>query len=141
MSIENVAIIGLGLLGGSIGLAVQDHAPGLITHGYDHDPDTRARAKERGLVSHVCDTAQAAVRDADLVILCVPVGAMESAAAKASTKAVTALRPWPDGCGPFAPMPNCCANGRSPLSLPKTVSECRRSLRCRAASWRNKSPR
>ena len=80
MKIDRVAVIGLGLLGGSIGLAIQDHAPGLITHGYDHDPDTRARAKERGLVSHVCDTAQAAVRDADLVILCVPVGAMESAA-------------------------------------------------------------
>ena len=64
MKIDRVAIIGLGLLGGAIGLAVQGHAPGLITHGYDHDPDTRARAKERGLVSHVCDTAQAAVRDA-----------------------------------------------------------------------------
>ena len=80
MSFERVAIIGLGLLGGSIGLAVQELIPGAHTTGYDADPATRARANERGLVAHVCDTAADAVREADLVVLCVPVGAMETAA-------------------------------------------------------------
>lgn len=80
MSIERVAIIGLGLLGGSIGLAIREHAGGIVTTGYDREADVRARADERGLVDTVCDSAEAAVREADLVVLCVPVGAMEEAA-------------------------------------------------------------
>ena len=80
MSFEKVAIIGLGLLGGSIGLAVARELPGVTTTGYDSDPAVRVRARERGLAGTICETAQDAVRDADLVILCVPVGAMGCAA-------------------------------------------------------------
>ena len=82
MSIQSVAIIGLGLLGGSIGLAVQDRASDITTTGYDADADVRGKAAERGLVGSVCDSAADAVAEADLVILCVPVGAMGSAAAE-----------------------------------------------------------
>ena len=80
MSFERVAIIGLGLLGGSIGLAIADNLPECVTTGYDADPDVRRRAGERGLASRVCDTAAEAVEGAQLVIFCVPVGAMEQAA-------------------------------------------------------------
>jgi cyclohexadieny/prephenate dehydrogenase len=76
MSFERVAIIGLGLIGGSIGLAVAEHLPGVATTGYDADPAVRRRAAERGLAGTVCETAAEAVAEADLVILCVPVGAM-----------------------------------------------------------------
>ncbi|MBV7258954.1 prephenate/arogenate dehydrogenase family protein [Erythrobacter crassostreae] len=79
--IRNVAIIGLGLLGGSIGLAIEEHAPDITTTGFDRNPKTRATAAKRSLVGTVCDTASEAVANADLVILCVPVGAMEEAAA------------------------------------------------------------
>ena len=89
MSFRSVAIIGLGLLGGSTGLAVRQFLPDVQTTGWDANPATRARASERGLVHTVCDTAQDAVRDADLVILCVPVGAMGEAAAAIAP----ALRP------------------------------------------------
>ena len=89
MSFQHVAIIGLGLLGGSIGLAVQQHMPGAATSGYDADPVVRRRARERGLVGTVPENAGDAVRDADLVILCVPVGAMAGAAAEI----LPALRP------------------------------------------------
>ena len=82
MSFKRIAIIGLGLLGGSIGLAVAERLPGARTTGYDADPDTRLRAAARGLVGEVFETAAEAVRDADLVILCVPVGAMGAAAAE-----------------------------------------------------------
>lgn len=82
MAFERIAIIGLGLLGGSIGLAIREHLPAARTTGYDADPATRARAGERGLVGTVCDTAADAVREAQLVILCVPVGAMGAAAAE-----------------------------------------------------------
>ncbi|WIW96351.1 prephenate/arogenate dehydrogenase family protein [Altererythrobacter rubellus] len=82
MSIQSVAIIGLGLLGGSIGLAVQDRASDITTTGYDADADVRGKAAERGLVGTVCTSVSDAVAEADLVILCVPVGAMGSAAAE-----------------------------------------------------------
>jgi cyclohexadieny/prephenate dehydrogenase len=80
VTIERAAIIGLGLLGGSIGLAVQARGLGITTTGWDRDPQVRAKAAERGLVGRVCDTAAEAVASADLVILCVPVGAMGDAA-------------------------------------------------------------
>ncbi|MCR2835201.1 prephenate/arogenate dehydrogenase family protein [Parerythrobacter lacustris] len=80
MSVERVAIIGLGLLGGSLGLAIAERLPKIATTGFDADPQVRQRATERGLVDRVCDTPAEAVASADLVILCVPVGAMEAAA-------------------------------------------------------------
>ena len=80
MSFERVAIIGLGLLGASIGLAVAEHLPGAVTTGYDLDPAVRRRAAERGLAGTICETATEAVAGADLVVLCVPVGAMGEAA-------------------------------------------------------------
>lgn len=80
MSITSVAIIGLGLIGGSTGLAVRAMLPDVATTGWDVDPDVRQRAAERGLVAQVCDTAGEAVKNADLVVFCVPVGAMEEAA-------------------------------------------------------------
>lgn len=82
MSIQSVAIIGLGLLGGSVGLAIKEHAGEITTKGYDRDGDVRARAADRGLVGEVCDNPADAVSGADLVVLCVPVGAMESAASE-----------------------------------------------------------
>jgi cyclohexadieny/prephenate dehydrogenase len=80
MSFARVAIIGLGLIGGSIGLAVREHLPGVATRGYDSDPAVRRRAAERQLADEICDTPEAAAAGADLVILCVPVGAMGEAA-------------------------------------------------------------
>jgi cyclohexadieny/prephenate dehydrogenase len=79
---RQVAIIGLGLQGGSIGLAVQAYLPEARATGYDIDPATRTRAAERGLVHQVCDTPAEAVSSADLVIFCVPPGAMGAAAAE-----------------------------------------------------------
>lgn len=82
MSITRVAIIGLGLLGGSVGLAIKEHSGAIATKGFDRDANVRARAAERALVGEVCETAGEAVADADLVVLCVPVGAMELAASE-----------------------------------------------------------
>ncbi|MDL2351881.1 MAG: prephenate/arogenate dehydrogenase family protein [Pseudomonadota bacterium] len=82
MTFQRIAVIGLGLLGGSIGLAVREHLPSASTTGYDADPATRARAGDRQLVDKVCETAADAVCEADLVVICVPVGAMGEAAAE-----------------------------------------------------------
>jgi cyclohexadieny/prephenate dehydrogenase len=80
MTITRIAIIGLGLLGGSIGLAVKARGLAMATTGWDHDAGVRERAAARGLVDRVLDTPEAAVAEADLVVLCVPVGAMGDAA-------------------------------------------------------------
>ena len=85
MSFRHIAIIGLGLLGGSIGLAVAEHLPGAKTTGWDLSPETRQRAAARGLVGHVTASAAEAVRHADLVIFCVPPGAMGAAAAEVAS--------------------------------------------------------
>lgn len=80
MTFQRIAIIGLGLQGGSIGLAVGEYLPDARTTGFDLDPATRKRAAERGLVGTVTETAAEAVREADLVIFCVPPGVMGAAA-------------------------------------------------------------
>jgi cyclohexadieny/prephenate dehydrogenase len=75
-----IAIIGLGLLGSSIARAVRAHMPGAAITGHDANPETRETARVLGLVDDVADNAGAAVTDADLVILCVPVGSMGAVA-------------------------------------------------------------
>lgn len=76
MTFDRVAIIGLGLIGGSIGLAVRENLLQTKTTGYDSDPHVRQRAEQRELADSICDSLEETVREADLVILCVPVGAM-----------------------------------------------------------------
>ncbi|WP_420136288.1 prephenate/arogenate dehydrogenase family protein [Sphingomonas sp.] len=77
-----VSIIGLGLIGSSIARAVRATMPTVALTGHDANPDVRARVTELGLCDDVTDTAGAAVIDADLVILCVPVGAIGDVAAQ-----------------------------------------------------------
>ena len=77
-----VAIIGLGLIGSSIARGVREAMPTVRLTGHDADPAVRAIAERIDLVDDIADTPGAAVIDADLVILCVPVGAMGAAAAE-----------------------------------------------------------
>ena len=76
---RHVALIGLGLLGSSLAQAIAAHLPGTRVTAYDASAQVRARAGELGL-ANICHDGVDAVRGADLVILCVPVGAMASAA-------------------------------------------------------------
>jgi cyclohexadieny/prephenate dehydrogenase len=78
---SRVTVIGLGLIGSSICRAVRATMPTARITGHDADPDVREIARRIDLCDDVTDTAGASVVDADLVILCVPVGAMGGAAA------------------------------------------------------------
>ncbi|MEH6738784.1 MAG: prephenate/arogenate dehydrogenase family protein [Sulfitobacter sp.] len=73
---ERVALIGLGLIASSIFWASKrrDLAGEIV--GYARSAETRETAREIGLCDVVYDDINEAVRDADLVILCVPVGVM-----------------------------------------------------------------
>jgi cyclohexadieny/prephenate dehydrogenase len=75
---ERIAIIGIGLIGSSIALAARSHNESVFISLYDQSEDVRERATQLGL-GHVCDSYEQAVADADLVILCVPSGAMGAA--------------------------------------------------------------
>jgi cyclohexadieny/prephenate dehydrogenase len=79
MAYRHVALIGLGLIASSISHALRRAGnPPRIT-GTARSPETRAEAARLGLCE-VFETAAEAVQGADLVILCVPVGAMEAVA-------------------------------------------------------------
>lgn len=72
---DRVALIGLGLIGSSLSHVMRrEHLAGHIA-GHARSPETRDIARQHGLVDSIHESAAEAVRDADLVILCVPVGA------------------------------------------------------------------
>jgi cyclohexadieny/prephenate dehydrogenase len=77
---SRVTVVGLGLIGSSIARAVKAYMPTVRVTGYDADPEVREIATRISLCDDVTDTPGAAVIDADLVILCVPVGAIGAAA-------------------------------------------------------------
>lgn len=79
---KRVAIIGLGLIGSSVCHAMK--RGGLADHvvGFSATQKTRARALELGFLDSVVASAAEAARDADLIILCTPVGALAEIAAE-----------------------------------------------------------
>lgn len=77
--VERVAIVGIGLIGASVARAAREFGAAKTIALYDANEAVRGRARDLGL-GDVFDDAQAAVAEADLVVLAVPVGAMASAA-------------------------------------------------------------
>ena len=74
---DRVALIGLGLIASSIFWASKRNDVSSYITGFARSKETRDTAKKIGLCDEVFDTVEEAVKDADLVILCVPVGAMK----------------------------------------------------------------
>ncbi len=72
---SRVAILGMGLIGSSLARAIRARMPTVALVVTDLDAGVRARVMELGLADDVAETAGAAVVDADLVILAVPLGA------------------------------------------------------------------
>ena len=72
---NRLALIGVGLIGSSIARAarVQNAAGSIVVTA--RSPATRQRAAELGIADQVVETNAAAVEGADLVIMCIPVGA------------------------------------------------------------------
>jgi len=81
MAIDRVAIIGLGLIGSSIARAIRERLPQVAVTGHDVGAEVREIARKLRLCDTIADDQVAAVADADLVILAVPVGRMADAAA------------------------------------------------------------
>ena len=77
---EKIAIIGIGLIGASMALAVRRAGLAGQVASYDKDPAARQQARALQLPVEMCESLAHAVADADLVVLAVPVGAMAAVA-------------------------------------------------------------
>lgn len=77
---DRVALIGLGLIASSMFWAIKRGGLAGEVVGYARSQETRDTARRIGLCDRVEDDIQAAVKDADLVVLCVPVGVMGAVA-------------------------------------------------------------
>ena len=76
-----VAIVGLGLMGGSLGLALRERA-GATVVGFDASPEMAAVALERGCVDRVAVSLEEACADAELVVVATPVSAIADVVAR-----------------------------------------------------------
>ena len=79
---DRVALIGLGLIASSMFWAMKRSGLAGEVVGYARSAETRETARRIDLCDHVYDSMHEAVKDADLVVLCVPVGVMGSVAAE-----------------------------------------------------------
>ena len=77
---DTLTIVGLGLIGASICRVARQRNLARVIVGADADVTVRARAEAIRLVDRMAARTDEAARDADLVILCTPVGAMRSVA-------------------------------------------------------------
>jgi prephenate dehydrogenase len=71
---KRITIIGVGLLGGSIGLAMKAAGIDWEIVAYGHRRATLDTALELGAIDRAEDSAESSVRGADWVVLCTPVG-------------------------------------------------------------------
>lgn len=73
--VGRVAIVGVGLIGGSLGMALLRHGVAEEVVGVDRDPEVISAAVRRGAV-HRGGTGLSLVEGADVVVVAVPVGAI-----------------------------------------------------------------
>jgi len=76
--IQQLAVIGVGLIGGSLALALKK--AGQVQHviGYSRSADAREEALQLGIIDEAATTIADAVKNADVVFVAVPMGAMHS---------------------------------------------------------------
>ncbi|WP_445151095.1 prephenate dehydrogenase/arogenate dehydrogenase family protein [Baekduia sp. Peel2402] len=71
-----LALVGLGLIGGSVGLAARERTSARVV-GWDPDPGVREKALERGVVD-VAAPSLDAIEGVDVVVVAAPVGELSS---------------------------------------------------------------
>jgi prephenate dehydrogenase len=89
--VQTLAIVGLGLMGGSLGLATLERGLATKVVGFDLDPTSIKRALERKAITDGARSLAEAVSGAELVVLATPVGSLGEVFAEAASS-------MPDGC-------------------------------------------
>jgi prephenate dehydrogenase len=87
--LTTVALVGTGLIGGSLGLALR--RAGVKVVGYDADPARLERARERGAVDDAADSLASVMVGADVAFVAIPVSAVAEAAGVALAAGVAAV--------------------------------------------------
>jgi prephenate dehydrogenase len=72
MALQRLAIVGTGLIGASVGLAAKRAGLGSV-RGFDPDPEALQLAAERGAIDDASPSLEAALADADIVVVAAPV--------------------------------------------------------------------
>ena len=73
-----VAVVGLGLIGGSLTRCLKEQSAVAHTVGYTLDPNHAKLGVELGVVDEAASSIEATVKNADIVVLAVPVQAFEA---------------------------------------------------------------
>ena len=110
--IDRLALIGVGLIGGSIARAAREYGVVREIVATARSEATRRRVVELGIADQVVETNAEAAKDADLVIVCIPVGASGPVAAEIAgslkpgaivSDVGSVKRPGPEGHGALHP--------------------------------------
>ena len=95
---DRIAIVGLGLIGGSLALALRDRRPSLRILGVDLDPESLRLATKAGAIEQGSSPEEAALESCDVVVLATPAaGLMEAILPAARRMRPTAV--LTDVCG------------------------------------------
>lgn len=78
-----VALVGVGLMGGSLGLALRDRLGAVEVRGVDTDPSALGAALAAGAITHRCDSVEEACAGAGAVFIAAPVGGIAAVARRA----------------------------------------------------------
>src|SRR2546429_4167259 len=78
-----IAVLGVGLIGGSIGLAAREHVEGVEVIGFGRSRERLERAMELGAVDRASDSLEWALEGASACFACGPVGALPDQVAAA----------------------------------------------------------
>jgi len=73
MNIKKIAVIGLGLIGGSLALSLKNVNKDFIISGYDIKDESMNIAKYRNIIDIIAPSYKEAVSDADLIIIATPI--------------------------------------------------------------------
>ncbi|MBN3564537.1 bifunctional prephenate dehydrogenase/3-phosphoshikimate 1-carboxyvinyltransferase [Aliamphritea spongicola] len=79
---QRIAVIGLGLIGGSLAKALRERGLCQTVIGYDRNPDELAAGIRLGVIDEIADSLVEAAAKADVIVLAVPVKVMESVLAE-----------------------------------------------------------
>src|SRR5690554_2265990 len=85
---QRVAIIGLGLIGGSLAVAIKSRGLASVVVGADKRPDELALARQLNIIDIAAASLEEAVTGSDLVVLAVPV--------RATRQVLEDIQPWLD---------------------------------------------
>ncbi len=86
LAVERAAILGTGLIGASLGMALRK--AGWEVAGWDPDQDALSIASQRGALDHTCSTLPSAIDGVDFIVLAGPLGATVATIGQLETDAL-----------------------------------------------------